>query len=55
MVVPCYQEIFVKNLYKDAKKDELLAKYLPKRYSCQGDCLNAYSSSGHCARSAYNI
>jgi hypothetical protein len=31
MEVPCYQEISVKNLYEDAMKDELLAKYLPTR------------------------
>ena len=28
MEVPCYQEISVKNLYEDAIKDEVLAKYL---------------------------
>jgi hypothetical protein len=31
MEVPCYQEISVKNLYEDAMKDGLLAKYLPTR------------------------
>jgi hypothetical protein len=31
MEVPCYQEISVKNLYVDAMKDELLAKYLPTK------------------------
>ena len=31
MEVPCYQEISVKNLYEDAMKDELVAKYLPTR------------------------
>ena len=29
MKVPLYQEISVKNLYKDAMKDPLLSKYLP--------------------------
>ena len=29
MNVPLYQEISVKNLYPDALKDPLLAKYLP--------------------------
>jgi hypothetical protein len=31
MEVPCYQEISVKNLYEDAIKDEILAKYLPSK------------------------
>ena len=29
MELPCYQEISVKNLYENAIKDELLARYLP--------------------------
>jgi hypothetical protein len=31
MELPCYQEIYVKNHYQDAMKDELLAKYLPTK------------------------
>jgi hypothetical protein len=31
MEVTCYQEISVNNLYEDAKKDELLVKYLPTK------------------------
>jgi hypothetical protein len=29
--VPHYAEISVKNIYEDAMKDEVLAKYLPSR------------------------
>jgi len=29
--VPSYAEISVKNMYKDAMKDEVLQKYLPSR------------------------
>ena len=36
MEVPCYQEISVKNLYGDAMKDELLAKYLPTKEQLSG-------------------
>jgi hypothetical protein len=36
MEVPCYQEISVKNLYADAMKDELLAKYLPTKEQLSG-------------------
>lgn len=36
MEVPCYQEISVKNLYADALKDELLAKYLPTKEQLSG-------------------
>ena len=36
MEVPCYQEISVKNLYQDAMKDELLAKYLPTKEQLTG-------------------
>ena len=36
MEVPCYQEISVKNLYQDAMKDELLAKYLPTKEQLSG-------------------
>ena len=31
MEVPHYREISVKNLYEDAMKDEVLAKYLPTK------------------------
>jgi len=36
MEVPCYQEISVKNLYEDAMKDELLARYLPTKEQLSG-------------------
>ena len=36
MEVPSYQEISVKNLYQDAMKDELLAKYLPTTEQLSG-------------------
>ena len=36
MEVPCYQEISVKNLYKDAIKDEMLARYLPTKEQLSG-------------------
>ena len=36
MEVPCYQEISVKNLYEDAIKDEILAKYLPSKEQLSG-------------------
>ena len=36
MEVPCYQEISVKNLYEDAIKDEVLAKYLPSKEQLAG-------------------
>jgi len=36
MEVPCYQEISVKNLYEDAIKDEILAKYLPTKEQLSG-------------------
>jgi hypothetical protein len=36
MEVPCYQEIFVKNLYVDAMKDELLAKQLSSKKQLSG-------------------
>ncbi len=36
MEVPCYHEISVKNLYADAIKDELLAKYLPAKEYLSG-------------------
>ena len=36
MEVPHYQEISVKNLYADAMKDELLAKYLPTKEQLSG-------------------
>ena len=36
MEVPCYQEISVKNLYEDAIKDEILAKYLPSKEQLAG-------------------
>ena len=36
MEVPCYQEISVKNLYEDAIKDEVLAKYLPTKEQLAG-------------------
>ncbi len=36
MEVPCYQEISVRNLYEDAMKDELFAKYLPTREQLSG-------------------
>jgi hypothetical protein len=36
MEVPCYQEISVKNLYQDAMKDELLAKYLSTKDQLSG-------------------
>ena len=36
MELPCYQEISVKNLYGDAMKDELLAKYLPTKEQLSG-------------------
>ena len=36
MEVPCYQEISVKNLYEDAIKDELLARYLPTKEQLSG-------------------
>ena len=36
MEVPCYQEISVKNLYEDAIKEEVLAKYLPSKEQLAG-------------------
>jgi hypothetical protein len=36
MEVPCYQEISVKNLYEDAVKDEVLARYLPSKEQLAG-------------------
>ncbi len=36
MEVPCYQEFYVKNLYEDAMKDELLMKYLPTKEQLSG-------------------
>ena len=36
MEVPCYQEISVKNLYEDAIKDGVLAKYLPTKEQLAG-------------------
>jgi hypothetical protein len=36
MEVPCYQELSVKNLYADAMKDELLAKFLPTKEQLSG-------------------
>jgi len=36
MEVPCYQEISVKNLYEDAIKDELFARYLPTKEQLSG-------------------
>ena len=36
MEVPCYQEISVKNLYEDAIKDDILAKYLPTKEQLSG-------------------
>jgi hypothetical protein len=36
MEVPHYQEISVKNLYEDAMKDEVLAKYLPTKQQLSG-------------------
>ena len=36
MEVPHYQEISVKNLYEDAMKDEVLAKYLPTKEQLSG-------------------
>ena len=36
MGVPCYQEISAKNLYEDAIKDEILAKYLPSKEQQSG-------------------
>ena len=36
MEVPAYQEISVKNMYADALKDELLAKYLPSKEQLSG-------------------
>ena len=36
MEVPCYQEISVKNIYEDAMKDELLARYLPTKEQLSG-------------------
>ena len=36
MEVPCYQEISVKNLYEDAIKDEVLARYLPSKEQLAG-------------------
>ena len=36
MEVPCYQDISVKNLYEDAMKDELLARYLPTKEQLSG-------------------
>ena len=36
MEVPCYQEISVKNLYEDAMKKELLARYLPTKVQLFG-------------------
>ena len=44
MEVPCYQKISVKNLYEDAIKEEILAKYLTS------NSRRASSSSGCCAR-----
>jgi hypothetical protein len=49
MEVPHYQEISVKNLCENAMKDEVLAKYLPRRSSCRAGCQNVDSSSGCCA------
>ena len=50
MEVPCYQEISVKNLYADAMKDELLAKYLPTKEQLSGRLQSVGSSSDCCAR-----
>ena len=36
MEVPCYQEISVKNLFEDALKDDVLAKYLPSKEQLSG-------------------
>ena len=36
MEVPCYQEISVKNLFDDAKKDDVLAKNLPSKEQLSG-------------------
>ena len=36
MEVPCYQEISMKNLYENAIKDEILAKYLPSKEQLSG-------------------
>jgi hypothetical protein len=36
MEMPCYHEISVKNLYADAMKDELLARYLPSKEKLSG-------------------
>ena len=36
MEVPCYQEISVKNLFEDAFKDDVLAKYLPSKEQLSG-------------------
>jgi hypothetical protein len=36
MEVPCYQEISVKNLFEDALKDDVLAKYLPSKEHLSG-------------------
>jgi hypothetical protein len=36
MEVSCYKEISVKNLYQNAMKDELLAKYLPTKEQLSG-------------------
>ena len=44
--VPHYPELSVKNMYEDAMRDEVLAKYLPARSSCPTSCPSATSSSG---------
>ena len=36
MEVTCNKEISVKNLYEDAIKDEILAKYLPTKEQLEG-------------------
>ena len=36
MEVPCYQEISVKNLYEEAIKYQILAKYLPSKEQLSG-------------------
>ena len=36
MKIPAYQELSVKNLYKDSMKDEVLSKYLPSTEQLSG-------------------